>query len=95
MPLHLPHSCPPYRDNALGLECGVGFGYLLRTNTTLTRLDLGANPLFGHVGVQCLAEGLSANSSLRELSLDALNMEPLGALALAAAMHKGRGRLQR
>eukprot|EP00798_Chlamydomonas_sp_ICE-L_P023527 gene23527-9050_t len=82
-------------DNELGLECGIGLSALVRRNTTLTCLDIGRNPLFGSVGMRALSEGLIANKTLRELKVDAVDMDADGAVALTSALTSGTARVQR
>lgn len=67
---------------------GAPFAALLRTNSTLTELDLGDNP-WGAAGIASIVQALQQNDSLRELCLfDTKLLDDSAALVAAALARK-------
>ena len=74
------------RCSEFGAATAVAFGTALRTNSTLTTLDLSSNHDFGNDGAAALADGLHTNTSLLTLNLSFCRIKDGGATALAEAL---------
>ena len=71
-----------YLDAAQGNQ---SLAEALKTNTTLTSIDLNENPISAE-GTQALAEALKTNTTLTSINLECINIADEGAQALAEAL---------
>lgn len=60
----------------------------LKTNKTLTNLDLGYTTMRHSDSIRALAQALMVNQTLRSLDLGSCDIDPIGAVALAEALKK-------
>ena len=79
------------RDNALGAAGVAELAEALRHNSSLTELDLSANPGCGSAGAVALGAALVRNETLRSLNLGGCALGDDGAIALAQGLAGARG----